>query len=70
MIDALSWTALAFVFLQLWLMGSKHYRAGWWCALGACVLWSVWCVLTGSWALAAQQGMIAILSVRALRNLN
>ena len=70
MITWLSWLALALVFAQLWLMGSKHYRAGWWFALAACATWTVWCVATGSWALAAQQGMIAVLSVRALRNLN
>jgi len=68
-INGLSWLALVLVFIQLWLMGSNKYKAGWWFALSACLVWSAWCVMTGSWALAAQQGMIAVLSVRALMNL-
>jgi hypothetical protein len=67
--EALSWIALAFVVIQLWLMGSNRYRAGWWCAIAACVFWSVWAFSTEAWAMLVMQGVIATLSVRALRNL-
>lgn len=69
MIEYVSGAALAFVILQLWLMGSKHYRSGWWAALVACVLWAAFSLETEAWFLLAQQGLIAGLSIRALRKL-
>jgi len=68
MIEAMSFVALALVVTQLWLMGSNKYRRGWQCALAACGAWAVWCVVTGAWAMLAQQVIIAALSVRALKN--
>lgn len=70
MIEYLPWGALAFVILQLWLMGSKEYRWGWWAAIVATILWGGWCLSTDAWAMLAQQMVIFALAVRALKNLS
>lgn len=70
MINLFSWIALALVIGQLWLMGSKKYRAGWWLAIAACFAWSVFAIATAGWALLVQQFIIAGLALRGLRNLD
>ena len=65
----LSWTALAFVIVQLWLMGSNMYRLGWWCAIAACFAWGGYAWTINALPLALQQMVIFALSVRALKNL-
>jgi len=69
MITVLSYVALMLVVAQLYLMGSNLYRKGWWCALAACAVWTIWCLETEAWAMLMQQAIIAALSVRALVNL-
>jgi len=66
MIDYLSGAALFFVILQLWLMGSQHYRAGWWAAVVACFLWAGFSFVTEyiikGWLIA--HGVTALLAKR------
>jgi hypothetical protein len=68
-LDLLQWPAMAVTVLAAWLVGSRsaHKRAvGFWCFLTSNVLWVVWGVHDGAWALVGLQFFLAALNVRGV----
>ena len=68
-IDLLQWPAMAASLLAAWLVASSRKQrrnAGFWVFLGSNVLWTVWGVHDGAWALIALQVALAALNIRGV----
>jgi len=69
-LDLLQWPAMAVSLLAAWLVAARHAgrrEAGFWVFLASNVLWIVWGVHTGGWALVALQVGLAVLNIRGVR---
>lgn len=69
-IDLLQWPAMAASVLAAWLVASNRQErrnAGFWVFLASNVLWVLWGVHDGAWALIALQVALAVLNVRGVR---
>lgn len=68
-IDHLQWPAMAASLLAAWLVASNHKRRrniGFWVFLGSNVLWTLWGLHDGAWALIALQVALAALNIRGV----
>jgi hypothetical protein len=68
-VGMLQWPAMAASLLAAWLVASSRKgrrNAGFWVFLGSNVLWTVWGVHDGAWALIALQVALAALNVRGV----
>jgi hypothetical protein len=68
-IDHLQWPAMAASLLAAWLVASnkKHRRnIGFWVFLVSNVLWTLWGLHDGAWALIALQVALAALNIRGV----
>lgn len=61
----LSWLGCALLLYGLKLIGDKK-RAGFWVALAGEMLWIVWGIIGGAWALVAMSIVISVMYVRAI----
>lgn len=70
LIDLLQWPAMAASLAAAWLVASSAERRrayGFWVFLLSNVLWVVWGVYTGGWALVALQVGLAAMNIRGLK---
>lgn len=70
LIDTVQWPAMAASLAAAWLVASasEHRRAyGFWVFLLSNVLWVVWGIHTGGWALVALQLGLAAMNIRGLK---
>ena len=70
LLDLVQWPAMAVTVWAAWLVASslKHRRLlGFWIFLLSNVLWLVWGVHTGSWALVFLQVCLAAMNIRGAR---
>lgn len=70
LLDLMQWPAMLASLAAAWLVASasEHRRAhGFWVFLLSNVLWVVWGVHTGGWALVALQLGLAAMNIRGLR---
>ncbi len=70
LIDLVQWPAMVVTIVAAWLIGSqkKHKREiGFWCFLASNVLWIVWGVHDGAYALIGLQLALAFLNIRGVR---
>ena len=66
----LQWPAMVASVLAAWLVASTHARrreAGFWVFLASNVLWVLWALDDGAWALIALQVALAVLNIRGVR---
>lgn len=69
-LDLLQWPAMAATVVAAWLVASQHKRrreAGFWVFLASNVLWVIWGLHDGAYALIALQVALAGLNVRGAR---
>ncbi len=68
-LDLLQWPAMAVSLLAAWLIASKNEgrrNRGFWVFLASNLLWVVWGVHDGAWALIALQVGLACLNIRGV----
>jgi hypothetical protein len=68
-IDLLQWPAMVASLLAAWLVASNHKsrrNIGFWVFLGSNVLWTLWGLHDGAWALIALQVALAALNIRGV----
>ncbi len=68
-IDLVQWPAMAASLLAAWLVASNQQNRrniGFWVFLGSNVLWTLWGVHDGAWALIALQVALAALNIRGV----
>jgi hypothetical protein len=68
-IDAMQWPAMAVTVVATWLVGSQaagRRTAGFWLFMASNVLWVLWGVHTGGYALVVLQFALAALNVRGM----
>jgi hypothetical protein len=68
-IDLLQWPAMVASLLAAWLVASNHKsrrNVGFWVFLGSNVLWTLWGLHDGAWALIALQVALAALNIRGV----
>lgn len=68
-LDLLQWPAMAVSLLAAWLIASKNEgrrNLGFWVFLASNLLWVVWGVHDGAWALIALQVGLASLNIRGV----
>jgi hypothetical protein len=68
-LDLVQWPAMVATVIAAWLVASRsaHKRAvGFWCFLGSNVLWVVWGVHDGAYALIGLQFFLATLNMRGI----
>lgn len=66
-LDLLQWPAMLVTLVAAWLVASRgqsHRNAGFWVFLLSNVLWIVWGVDSGSWALVALQFGLMAMNIR------
>jgi hypothetical protein len=66
-IDLIQWPAMVATVVAAWLVASQHKRKrefGFWCFLVSNVLWVVWGLHDGAFALVALQVALAALNIR------
>ena len=69
-ISWLQWPAMVASVLAAWLVGSTRAgrrKLGFWVFLGSNLLWTVWGLHDGAWALIALQFALAALNIRGVR---
>ncbi len=69
-LDLVQWPAMVVTVLAAWLVASqRRIRREWgfWCFLASNVLWIVWGVYDGAWALVWLQVSLAVLNIRGVR---
>jgi hypothetical protein len=69
-LDWMQWPAMAATVLAAWLVASDRdarRNAGFWVFLASNVLWGLWGVHAGAWALVALQVALAALNIRGAR---
>jgi hypothetical protein len=69
-LDAIQWPAMVASVVAAWLVASSNERRrnlGFWVFLGSNVLWIVWGVHTGGWALVTLQVALAAMNIRGLK---
>ena len=69
LLDLLQWPAMAVTLVAAFLVGARHARKrviGFWTFIASNVLWIVWGVHDGAWALIALQAGLAAMNVRAI----
>ena len=68
-VDLLQWPAMVVTVAAAWLVASRSARkraVGFWCFLASNVLWVVWGVHDGAWALVGLQFCLAALNFRGV----
>ena len=68
-LDLLQWPAMVVTVVAAWLVASRSARkraAGFWCFLASNILWVVWGVHDGAWALVGLQFCLAALNFRGV----
>ena len=68
-LDLLQWPAMVVTVVAAWLVASRSARkraAGFWCFLVSNILWVVWGVHDGAWALVGLQFCLAALNFRGV----
>lgn len=68
-LDLLQWPAMVATVLAAWLVGSNRKgrrNAGFWVFLGSNVLWGLWGLHDGAYALLALQVALAALNIRGV----
>jgi hypothetical protein len=68
-VNLLQWPAMVVTVAAAWLVASRvaHKRAiGFWCFLASNVLWVVWGVHDGAWAVVVLQFFLAGLNIRGV----
>jgi hypothetical protein len=68
-LDLIQWPAMVVTVAAAWLAGAqskRHRMAGFWLFLASNVLWSVWGLHAGAWALIVLQGALAIMNTRGV----
>ena len=68
-LDLVQWPAMAVTVLAAWLIASLHKRkrmAGFWCFLLSNVLWVIWGLHDGAYALIILQLCLAALNIRGV----
>ncbi|HEX5477446.1 MAG TPA: hypothetical protein VFX09_06295 [Burkholderiales bacterium] len=68
-LDLVQWPAMVATVMAAWLVASRsaHKRAvGFWCFLGSNVLWVVWGLHDGAYALIGLQFFLAALNMRGV----
>jgi hypothetical protein len=69
-LDFLQWPAMVVTVLAAWLVASTRKtrrNIGFWTFLTSNVLWVIWGLHAGAWALIALQVALAILNIRGVR---
>jgi hypothetical protein len=69
-LDVIQWPAMVASVVAAWLVASSNERRrnlGFWVFLGSNVLWIVWGVHTGGWALVTLQVALAAMNIRGLK---
>jgi hypothetical protein len=69
LLDFLQWPAMAVTLAAAFLVGARHAKkrvVGFWTFIASNVLWIVWGVHDGAWALIALQAGLAAMNVRAI----
>ncbi len=66
----MQWPAMFASITAAWMVASTdagRRKTGFWIFLGSNVLWTVWGVDDGAWALVGLQGALAVLNIRGAR---
>lgn len=66
----MQWPAMVASITAAWMVASTHAvrrKTGFWIFLGSNVLWTVWGVHEGAWALVGLQAALAVLNIRGAR---
>jgi hypothetical protein len=69
LLDFLQWPAMAVTLAAAFLVGARHAKkrvVGFWTFIASNVLWIVWGVHDGAWALIALQAGLAAMNIRAI----
>lgn len=69
-LDALQWPAMAVTLLATWMVASTQERRrarGFWCFIASNLLWVIWGVHDGAWALIALQVGLFALNLRGAK---
>jgi hypothetical protein len=69
LLDLLQWPAMAVTLAAAFLVGARHAKkrvVGFWTFIASNVLWIVWGVHDGAWALIALQAGLAAMNIRAI----
>ena len=69
LIDFLQWPAMAVTLVAAFLVGARHAKkrvVGFWTFIASNVLWIVWGLHDGAWALIALQAGLAAMNIRAI----
>ena len=69
LIDLMQWPAMAVTLVAAYLVGARHARrriVGFWLFILSNVLWIVWGVHDGAWALIALQAGLGAMNIRGI----
>ena len=69
LLDMLQWPAMAITLAAAFLVGARHAKkrvVGFWTFIASNLLWIVWGVHDGAWALIALQVGLAAMNIRAI----
>ena len=69
LLDLLQWPAMAVTLVAAFLVGARHAKkrvVGFWTFIASNVLWIVWGLHDGAWALIALQAGLAAMNIRAI----
>lgn len=69
LLDFLQWPAMAVTLVAAFLVGARHAKkrvVGFWTFIASNVLWIVWGLHDGAWALIALQAGLAAMNIRAI----
>ncbi len=69
LLDLLQWPAMAVTLVAAFLVGARHAKkrvVGFWTFIASNLLWIVWGVHDGAWALIALQAGLAAMNIRAI----
>jgi len=70
MIDFLQWPAMASSLVAAWMVASQrstHRKVGFWIFLLSNILWVIWGIFAGGWALVLRQVGLAGLNLRGVK---
>jgi hypothetical protein len=69
LLDLLQWPAMGVTLVAAFLVGARHAKkrvVGFWTFIASNVLWIVWGLHDGAWALIALQAGLAAMNIRAI----
>lgn len=70
LLDLLQWPAMVVTVAAAWLVAAQskgRRKAGFWCFLASNLLWVIWGLHAGAYALVALQVALALLNIRGAR---